>query len=278
MNLLEQYRQASLFSLYFVENIDKYFGGVGARTLGPDYELRSWKKETKPVSEPSVYIHQVTANNSMIGINSGSFDVSSKPKTTQESHKGVVVPSVETSDAPNLEYITSHEITPSTSQQFLTSLETSEDIATSHEDTPCPVSSETSEDITTSPKDRLILQETIVKKLDALFETEYTKIESKIILETDINGYNQIEEARFNFFIRDTFLDFVANFRYRMLKVLDREISERTFIIESLSPISKCVSDIKYYWIEKNVASIKEANNMFAEDINPRKTDLLVIR
>src|SRR6185369_46577 len=131
-------------------------------------------------------------------------------------------------------------------------------------------------------KDRLILQEIIVKKLDALFETEYTKIESKIISETDINGYNQTEEVRFNFFVRDTLLDFVANFRYRMPRVLDREISERTFIVESLSPIFRAFRnafpDIKYYWIEKNVSSIGEANNMFAEDINPRKTDLLVIR
>ena len=51
--------------------------------------------------------------------------------------------------------------------------------------------------------------------------------------------------------------------------------------MESLSPAFRAFRnaflDIKYDWIEKNVASIKEANNMFAEDINPQKTDLLVI-
>ncbi|CAB4434332.1 unnamed protein product [Rhizophagus irregularis] len=112
-------------------------------------------------------------------------------------------------------------------------------------------------------KDRLILQDTLIKKLDTIFETEYTEIESKIHLETVIN-------------------DFVSNFRYRISRVLDREISKRTYIVESLSPIFRAFRnafpDIKYDWIEKNVSSIKEANNMFAEDINPRKTDLLVIR
>ncbi|PKY60397.1 hypothetical protein RhiirA4_484053 [Rhizophagus irregularis] len=37
-------------------------------------------------------------------------------------------------------------------------------------------------------KDRLILQDTLIKKLDTIFETEYTEIESKIHLETVING------------------------------------------------------------------------------------------
>ncbi|PKK63862.1 hypothetical protein RhiirC2_869571 [Rhizophagus irregularis] len=131
-------------------------------------------------------------------------------------------------------------------------------------------------------KGRLILQETLIKKLDTIFETKYTEIESKINLETVINGDIYTEEARFNCFIRDALIDFVANFRYRIPRVLDREISERTYIVESLSPIFRAFRnafpDIKYDWIEKNVASIKEANNMFAEDINPRKTDLLVIR
>jgi hypothetical protein len=131
-------------------------------------------------------------------------------------------------------------------------------------------------------KDQFILQETFVKKLNAIFETDYTKIESKIILETVINGDDQTEEARFNFFIRDSLRDFIANFRYRMPRVLDREISKRTFIVESLSPIFRAFRnafpDIKYDWIEKDVTSIQEANKMFEEDINPRKTDLLVIR
>ncbi|CAI2191719.1 3083_t:CDS:2, partial [Funneliformis geosporum] len=256
------------------------------------------------------------------------------------------VPSIETSEAPSLEDTTLYEITPSTSQQSPTSLETSENIDTSRESTPCPViqsTQQTSLNTISTPrsviqstqqasiftpqkpiitkimydrfspylicafnatinyiketveegvyievknllqaKDRLILQETLVKKLDAIFETDYTGIESKIFSETVINGDNRTEEARFNFFIRDALLDFVANFRYRMPRVLDREISERTYIVESLSPIFRAFRnafpDIKYDWIEKNVSSIKEANNMFAEDINPRKTDLLIIR
>ncbi|CAG8703556.1 11987_t:CDS:2, partial [Funneliformis mosseae] len=104
-------------------------------------------------------------------------------------------------------------------------------------------------------KDRLILQETLVKKLDAIFETDYIGIESKIFSETVISGDNLAEEARFNFFIRDALLDFVANFRYRMPRVLDREISERTYIVEFLSPIfyafRNAFPDIKYDWIEK---------------------------
>ncbi|POG60510.1 hypothetical protein GLOIN_2v1486968 [Rhizophagus irregularis DAOM 181602=DAOM 197198] len=122
-------------------------------------------------------------------------------------------------------------------------------------------------------KGRLILQETLIKKLDTIFETKYTEIESKINLETVINGDIYTEEARFNCFIRDALIDFVANFRYRIPRVLDREISERTYIVEFLSPIFRAFRnaflDIKYDWIEKNVASIKKANNMFAEDINP---------
>ncbi len=122
-------------------------------------------------------------------------------------------------------------------------------------------------------KDRLILQETLIKKLDTIFKTEYTEIKLKIKLETVINSDKYTEEARFNCFIRDALIDFVANFRYRIPRVLDREISERTYIVEFLSPIFRAFRnafpDIKYDWIEKNFASIKEANNMFAEDINP---------
>ena len=75
------------------------------------------------------------------------------------------------------------------------------------------------------------MQKTFIQKLDAIFEIDYTKIESKIISETNINGDNQTEEARFNFFIRDVLLDFIANFRYRMPRVLEHKISERTYIV-----------------------------------------------
>ncbi|CAG8608645.1 2558_t:CDS:2, partial [Racocetra fulgida] len=211
---------------------------------GSDYELaRSWKKETKPVSGPSVHIRKVKADNSLIGINNGSFDVkkedhssdqdyTEKPKRVKLKKKrsrikvsdgmdnGVIDPFVETSKAPNLEYTTSHEITPNTSQQSLTPSEILEDIATSRENTPCPVIQSTQrsllDTISTSQdtpqtieegiyteiknllqaKDRPILPETLIKKLDTIFETEYTEIESKINLETVINGDKYTEEAR----------------------------------------------------------------------------------
>ncbi|CAG8508768.1 4278_t:CDS:2 [Funneliformis caledonium] len=75
----------------------------------------------------------------------------------------------------------------------------------------------------------------LVKKLDAIFEADYTEIESKIISEIIINGDNQTEKARLNFFIKDALLDFIASFR--MLRVLDHKISERTYIVEFFSPI-----------------------------------------
>ncbi|CAG8814096.1 36323_t:CDS:2, partial [Racocetra persica] len=57
---------------------------------GSDYELaRSWKKETKPVSGPSVHIRKVKADNSLIGINNGSFDVNRKPKKSNRKRKSV---------------------------------------------------------------------------------------------------------------------------------------------------------------------------------------------
>ncbi|CAG8604183.1 8526_t:CDS:10 [Funneliformis caledonium] len=128
--------------------------------------------------------------------------------------------------------------------------------------------------------DQLILQESLVRKLEAIFETDYSEIESKIIEMTTVKGDS--EEARFNFFIRYTLLDFSANFMFKIPRILDRDISERTFIVESLSPIFRAFRnafpDIKYEWIEKDVASIKVANSMFADNISPRKTDLLVLR
>ncbi|CAG8769369.1 5720_t:CDS:2, partial [Dentiscutata erythropus] len=74
---------------------------------------------------------------------------------------------------------------------------------------------------------------------------------------------------------------FAANFKYRLPRVLDRNMSERTFIVECISPIFRAFRnafpDIKYDWIEKHVTSINETNNMFLDNIGPRKTDLLVI-
>nr|CAG8665332.1 4788_t:CDS:2 [Entrophospora candida] len=185
------------------------------------------------------------------------------------------------------------ETTQSTSQQYLTSLDASQNITTSCEDTPCLVIQLTQEALIITPnkpiitkmmfdtyspylictfnstinyvketveertyieikkllqmKDQLILQETLVKKLEEIFETDYTEIESKILNKTIIMGDNQTEEARFNFFARYALLDFTANFKYRLPRFL---------------------CHIKYEWIEKDVASIKGANNMFMDDIN----------
>ncbi|CAG8477975.1 14318_t:CDS:10 [Funneliformis mosseae] len=89
-------------------------------------------------------------------------------------------------------------------------------------------------------------------------EQIYSKIESKIILETKINDNQMTDEDRFIFFIRYALLDFVSKFM--MPKVLDP------------------FSDVKYMWIEKNVRSIKEANIMFTSNFGKRKTDLLILR
>ncbi len=67
-----------------------------------------------------------------------------------------------------------------------------------------------------------------------------------------------------------------------MPKVLDRDMLERSYIVECLSPILRAFRnafpDVKYMWLEKVVRSIKEANNMFMSNFGERKTDLLIIR
>ncbi|CAG8535596.1 4571_t:CDS:2 [Diversispora eburnea] len=54
--------------------------------------------------------------------------------------------------------------------------------------------------------------------------------------------------------------------------LLDRDMLERSYIIEVLSPIilafHKAFPDVKYMWVEKDVRSIKEANTMFMELLN----------
>lgn len=74
--------------------------------------------------------------------------------------------------------------------------------------------------------DQLILQESLVRNLEAIFATDYDEIESKIIEMTTNIGNNQTEEARFNFFIRYALLDFTVNFMYKTPRVLDRNILE----------------------------------------------------
>ncbi|CAG8650015.1 5785_t:CDS:2, partial [Paraglomus occultum] len=103
-----------------------------------------------------------------------------------------------------------------------------------------------------------------------------------IISETKIEDNQTTEEYRFIFFIRHALLDFVSMFKYLMPKVLDRDMLERSYIIECLSPIlcafRNAFPDVKYMWVEKYVRLIKEANNMFMSNIGERKTDLLILR
>ncbi|CAI2178662.1 12915_t:CDS:2 [Funneliformis geosporum] len=107
--------------------------------------------------------------------------------------------------------------------------------------------------------------------------------QSQILEETVTEKDNETtEEARFLFFIRHTLLDFVAMFKYLTPKVLDRDMKERSYIVECLSPILRAFRnafpEVKYEWIEKDVESIKEVNKIFMSNINHRKTDLLVLR
>ncbi|RIB18564.1 hypothetical protein C2G38_2142062 [Gigaspora rosea] len=129
---------------------------------------------------------------------------------------------------------------------------------------------------------KLVIKASIVEKLENIFQTEYSEIESKIILETKTEDNKTTEEDRFIFFIRYALLDFVSMFKYLMPKVLDRDMLERSYIIECLSPILRAFRnafpDIKYMWIEKDVRSIKDANDMFMSNIGERKTDLLILR
>ncbi|CAG8582263.1 4991_t:CDS:1 [Diversispora eburnea] len=65
-------------------------------------------------------------------------------------------------------------------------------------------------------------------------------------------------------------------------KVLARDMSERSYIVECLSPILRsfrnAFPEIRYDWIEKDVKSLRDASNMFAINVRTRKTDLLVLR
>ncbi|CAG8452237.1 9399_t:CDS:2 [Acaulospora colombiana] len=132
---------------------------------------------------------------------------------------------------------------------------------------------------------KLVMNDSIVKKLENIFQSKYSEIfeiESKIISETNIEDNQTTEEDRFIFFIRYALLDFVSTFKYLMPKVLDRDMLERSYIIECLSPILRAFRnafpDVKYMWVEKDVRSIKEANKMFMSNIGERKTDLLILR
>ncbi|CAG8719461.1 18612_t:CDS:2, partial [Racocetra persica] len=132
-------------------------------------------------------------------------------------------------------------------------------------------------------RNKLILDKSITSKLEAIFQTDYAEISSKIITETEVEkNMKASEESRFLFFIRHTLLDFTAMYEYMSPKVLARDMSERSYIVECLSPILRsfrnAFPEIRYEWIEKDVKSIRDARNMFAINIRTRKTDLLVLR
>ncbi|PKY45430.1 hypothetical protein RhiirA4_443732 [Rhizophagus irregularis] len=146
------------------------------------------------------------------------------------------------------------EITPSTPQQ----LNTSEDFATSHESTPCPTVHSATSTLIATPNKPIITKAT------------YDEFSAHIIcaFNTTIHLVKEtIEEPMF---------------RYLMPKVLDRDMLERSYIVECLSPILRAFRnafpDIKYMWLEKDVRSIKEANIMFTSNFGERKTDLLILR
>ncbi|CAG8593522.1 10791_t:CDS:2 [Funneliformis caledonium] len=129
----------------------------------------------------------------------------------------------------------------------------------------------------------IFLKELILKKLEAIFQSDYSEIFSKIIEETATEKDNKTtKESRFLFFIRHTLLDFVAMFKYLTPKILDRDMKERSYIVECLSPILRAFrnafSGIKYEWIEKDVESIKKVNEIFMSNIGHCKIDLLVLR
>ncbi|PKK62681.1 hypothetical protein RhiirC2_855502 [Rhizophagus irregularis] len=113
-------------------------------------------------------------------------------------------------------------------------------------------------------------------------KSSYSEIESRIISETKIDDNQTSDGDRFLFFVRYALLDFVSKFKFMMPKVLDRDMLERSYIIEVLSPIllafRKAFPDVKYMWVEKDVRSIKEANTMFKSNLGERKTDLLILR
>src|SRR5687767_12984216 len=91
--------------------------------------------------------------------------------------------------------------------------------------------------------------------------------------------------SKFNLFSHKYFnmcFVFIIMFRYLMLKVLDRDMLERSYIVECLFSILRAFrnafSDVKYMWLEKDVRSIKEVNIMFTSNFRKRKTDLLILQ
>ncbi|CAG8458244.1 7262_t:CDS:10 [Acaulospora morrowiae] len=101
-------------------------------------------------------------------------------------------------------------------------------------------------------RNKLILDKSIISKLEAIFQTDYSEISSKIITETEVEkNMKASEESWFLFFIWHTLLDFIA---------------------------MNAFPEIRYKWIEKDIKSIRNTSNMFTINIRTRKTDLLVLR
>uniref|UniRef100_U9TTC3 Uncharacterized protein n=1 Tax=Rhizophagus irregularis (strain DAOM 181602 / DAOM 197198 / MUCL 43194) TaxID=747089 RepID=U9TTC3_RHIID len=138
------------------------------------------------------------------------------------------------------------EITPSTPQQ----LNTSEDFATSHESTPCPTVHSATSTLIATPNKPIITKATYDEfsaHIICAFNTTIHLVKETI--EEPIDNQTS-EENRFMFFIRCALLDFVFRFRYLMLKVLARDMLERSYIVECLFPILRAFRnafpDVKY--------------------------------
>ncbi|CAJ0922745.1 3174_t:CDS:2 [Entrophospora sp. SA101] len=101
----------------------------------------------------------------------------------------------------------------------------------------------------------MVLNSSITKKLSVIFQTDYSDMIMRIIMETTgEKNYKTSEESRFLFFIRHTLVDFVAMFKYLSPRVLVRDMSERLYIVECLSPIlcafRNAFPDVKYELID----------------------------
>ncbi|CAG8590647.1 12728_t:CDS:2 [Ambispora gerdemannii] len=174
------------------------------------------------------------------------------------------------------------------------------------ESTPCPTTRSVTRTLMVTPNKPIITKATydeysahiicvfnttihLVKK--TIGEQDYEKVKTilqmgnKLVMKdsiTKIDDNQTTDEDRFIFFIRYALPDFVSKFKFLMPKVMDRDMLERSYIIEVLSPIllafRKAFPDVKYMWVEKDVRSIKEANVMFMGNIGERKTDLLILR
>ncbi|KAF0439682.1 hypothetical protein F8M41_004127 [Gigaspora margarita] len=59
---------------------------------------------------------------------------------------------------------------------------------------------------------------------------------------------------------------------------IETETNNETILTQDLCAFRNAFQDVKYEWVEKQVKSIKDTNDMFTTNIRSRKTDLLVLR